>query len=164
MENGSLISREPEWCCPIIQFLKTSVSLSSLFFSNRELLPLSTVLSPPSWKASEGCISTTAAVACHLKRLRAKRQPGPCGNSARGSSRTDWAVHPANQSPIILGNLPTHALTLITASPSSRGAPHPPVQSHECKRNKNSYNQWEGLSVSGKHGLSRDNVPFVGQG
>lgn len=145
-------------------FFKTSASLSSLSFSNKELLPLCTVQSRPSWRASEGCISTTAAVACHLKRLRAKRQPGPCGNSARGSSRTDWAVHPANQSPIILGNLPTHALTLITASPSSRGTPHPPVQSHQSKRLKNSYSQWERLSVSGKRGLSRDSVPFVGQG
>lgn len=73
---------------------------------NRELLPLSTVQSPQSWRASEGCISTTAAVACHPRRLRVKRQLGPCGNSVRGSSRTDWVVHPANWNPIILGKTP----------------------------------------------------------
>uniref|UniRef100_A0A2K5JHI3 WW domain-containing protein n=1 Tax=Colobus angolensis palliatus TaxID=336983 RepID=A0A2K5JHI3_COLAP len=52
---------------------------------NRELPPPCTVLLPQNWRVWEGCISTTAAAACPRQKHRAKRRPGPCGHSVRGS-------------------------------------------------------------------------------
>lgn len=71
--------------------------LWSLFFdsSNKELPPPSTALLLQNWRVWEECISTTVAVVCPRRKLRAKRRPGPCGHSARGWSKRALAAHPA---------------------------------------------------------------------
>lgn len=91
-----------------------------------------------------------------------RRQPGPCGNSARGSSRSDWAVHPANQSPVMLGKSPPVLRPSSLSNPSSWGALTLQYRTMRIKETREAVINGERLSISGKQGISRNNVPLLG--